>query len=109
MADLMQQAMEALKAMKEQNISFDDLIPKDTYGLVKNVIASLGQQAWINLGIQPNPITKKIEKDLKQAKLAIDCTVSLCEIMKQYSSPKEKIELDTLVQNLQLNFVQQNK
>ncbi len=109
MADFMQQAMDALKAMKDKNISLDDLIPKDTYGLVKNVIASLGQQAWINLGMQPNPMTQKIEKDLKQAKLAIDCTTSLCEIMKPYSSPREKIELDTLVQNLQLNFVQQNQ
>ena len=105
----MKQAMDALKAMKEQNISLDDLIPKDTYGLVKQIIASLGKQAWINLGMQVNPLTQKVEKDLKQAKLAIDCTTSLCEIMKQYSSPKEKIELDTLVQNLQLNFVQQNQ
>ena len=109
MADLMQQAMEALKAMKEQNINLDDLFPKDTYGLVKSVIASLGQQAWINLGMQPNPLTHKVEKDLKQAKLAIDCTVSLCEILKPYSSQKEKTELETLVQNLQLNFVQQNQ
>ena len=109
MADFMKQAMEALKAMKEQNISLDDLIPKDTYGLVRQIIASLGKQAWINLGMQANPLTQKVEKDLKQAKLAIDCTISLCEIMKPYSSPKEKMELDTLVQNLQLNFVQQNQ
>ncbi len=109
MADIMKQALEAMKAMKEQNINLNDLLPKDTYALVRNVIASLGQQAWISMGMQANPFTQKMEKDLTQAKLAIDCVASLCEIIKPHSTQAEIAEMEMLKQNLQLNFVQQSQ
>ena len=37
-----------------------------------NYIASLGFQTMIFLGEMPNPITNKVEKNLKQAKFLID-------------------------------------
>lgn len=108
MADMIKQAMDALKAMKDQNINFDDLIPKDTYALVRSIIANLGQQAWICLGMQQNPFTQKIEKDLVQAKLAIDCVSSLCDLMKPHSNQRELLEMEALKQNLQMNYINQS-
>lgn len=104
----MDQILEAIKLMKDQNIKLEDLIPKDVYSSVRGIIASLGQQAWINLGMQQNPLTGKTEKDLKQAKLAIDCVTSLCELMKPHSNQTQLMEMEALKQNLQINYINQS-
>lgn len=109
MADMMKQALEALKMMKEQNINLNDLMPKDIYSMIQNVIASLGQQAWIFMGMQANPFTQKVETDMKQAKVAIDCVISLTDIIKPYLAAKDAAELETLKSNLLLNYVQKSE
>ncbi len=99
-------ALEQLSQLASQNIKLEDLMPKDIYSSVQMMIASLGQQAWIYLGKQADPITGTTKQDKDQAKIAIDCVVALSEIIKPHINEQQKLELETLKQNLQLNYLQ---
>ena len=74
-----------------------------------NYIASLGFQAMIFLGEMPNPISNKLEKNLKQAKFLID-TLSLVREKTIGNLSKEEAELlDGSIYELQLRYVQAAK
>ena len=104
--DILKNAMEKLQELTNGNINLDSLIPKDIYSSIQMMIASLGQQAWLYMGMQTNPMTGAIEKDLKQAKIAIDCVTAMIEVIKPHVADQQKLELETLKQNLQLNLIQ---
>jgi Ran GTPase-activating protein (RanGAP) involved in mRNA processing and transport len=61
--------------------------------------------AMQHLGIQPNPMTKKIEKDLNQAKISI----SILEMVKEKTSgnlsDEESKFLDHILTELRMEFV----
>ncbi len=88
--------------------NLEELLPKDVYTLVKYLIASLAEQAWTFMGLHMNPFTKSITKDLKQARLAIDCAVALNEKLAPFLTEKEKTEYMALIQTLQMNYLQQS-
>lgn len=91
-----------------QKINLQDLIPKDVYALVKQLIAVLGHNAWVYMGLQMNPLTSTTTKDLTQARLAIDCTAALIEQVQNFVDEAERQELKILIQNLQMNYIQQS-
>lgn len=101
--DFLKNTLEQLSA---QNIQLEDLIPKDIYSNIQMTIASLGQQAWVLMGKQPDPITGETKNDPVQAKIAIDSVVALTEIIKPHLDKNQQLELETLKQNLQLNYLQ---
>lgn len=68
----------------------------------------LNQGAWIALGLLSDPSTGKIEKDLSQAKVAIDCLRLLAEKVEADLDDVTRRELKTLLNDLQVNFVQQS-
>lgn len=86
----------------------EELIPKDVYTLLKYFIATLSQQAWVFMGFQMNPLTGGITKDLKQARLAIDTASAIVEKLSQFVDEKEVKEYQTIIQTMQMNFVQQS-
>lgn len=104
--DILKNAMQKLQELTGGNINLDSLIPKDIYSSIQMMIASLGQQAWVCMGMQANPMTGNIEKDLKQAKVAVDCVTAMTDIIKPHVAEQQKLELETLKQNLQLNLIQ---
>ena len=79
----------------------------DTVELLRWIIGVLGGSAWQNLGLIPNPATKKVARNLDDARLAIDAAASLIEHLKPRVDETERRELDTLLANLRLNFVEQ--
>ncbi|TMI71527.1 MAG: DUF1844 domain-containing protein [Bacillati bacterium ANGP1] len=79
----------------------------DTVELLRWIIGVLGGSAWQNLGLVPNPATKKVTRNLDDARLAIDAAASLIEHLKPRVDETERRELDTLLANLRLNFVEQ--
>ena len=74
-----------------------------------NYIASLGFQTMIFLGEMPNPITNKIEKNLKQAKFLIDTLVILRDKTKGNLSKEEDELLNGSIYELQLRYVELSK
>ncbi len=48
-------------------------MPKpDVYALVQMSVAQFSALAWIKMGLQADPFSNKIEKDLEQARAAVD-------------------------------------
>ncbi len=81
----------------------------DTYTLMRAFIGLLVNQAWQDIGLVMNPQTQKIEKNKERAKTAIDCIAFLIEKLEPQLQNEEKEKLRSLLTDLQLNFVQQQK
>lgn len=81
--------------------------PANVVELLRWVITVLAGSAWQNLGLVPDPATKKVGRNLDDARLAIDAAASLIEHLKSRVDVKEQRELETLLANLRLNFVEQ--
>jgi len=67
----------------------------------------LNQGAWISLGLVSDPATGQIERDLAQAKTAIDSVAFLAGKVEGDLDEETRRELRNLVRDLQLNYVQQ--
>lgn len=85
----------------------DQAPPPGTTDLLRWCISVLTASAWQNLGLVPNPATNKIERNLDNARLAIDATAALIDLLKPQLDPRAQRELDTLLTNLRINFVEQ--
>ena len=73
------------------------------------LILSLASSAVMSLGLEPNPQTNKIEKDLDVARFNIDMLKLLQEKTKNNLSKEEEQFLNSVVNDLQLKFVEANK
>ena len=83
------------------------LPPVDVYSLLKSLIRILEAHAWQWLGLVKNPITGEMEKDLAQAKVAIDTISVLVTQLEGKLDEFEQRDLKGLISDLQINFVQQ--
>lgn len=68
----------------------------------------LNQGAWISLGLISDPTTGNLEKDLIQAKNAIDSVAFLANKVELELDEETRRELRNLVRDLHLNFVEQS-
>ena len=75
--------------------------------LVRIFIAELQTRALVHMGLIPNPATRLVATDLSQARLAIDSVAALIEQLSPSAPPAEREELQKVLTNLRLNFVQQ--
>jgi hypothetical protein len=82
-----------------------DLTVYDTLRFMVNL---LGQQAWIHLGLVMAPGKQEIEQDLTQARVAIDTLAAVAEQLQPDASEEEKRELESLLSNLRVNYVQRS-
>lgn len=69
-------------------------------------ITSLAFQAMVFLGEVPNPMTDKIEKNLRQAKFIIDTLVLLRDKTNGNLTPQEADALNAYLYELQVKFVE---
>lgn len=95
---------------EEQEVQeeFTGLPPVDVYSLLKSFIGLLGAQTWQWLGLVKNPVTGNIEKDLAQAKIAIDSISLMMGRLEGKLDPAEQREILGLLSDLRMNFVQQS-
>ena len=84
------------------------LPPVDVYSLLRSFIGLLGAQAWQWMGLIKDPSTGKIEKDMAQAKVAIDAVAALMAQIEAGLSPSESEELRAMLSDLRINFVRQS-
>jgi hypothetical protein len=73
------------------------------------LVASLAGQATIHLGMVEHPIAKKVEKDLKQARFAIDLLAMLERKTRGNLTPDEQDVLGRVLSDLRMRFVQVSK
>lgn len=72
--------------------------------LVFVTLTTLESKAWAYLGLTAHPETGKPQKDLKQARLAIDAIERLYQVLEPELTGDEKRELQVRLTNLRLNF-----
>lgn len=70
------------------------------------MIDQLAAIAWQKLGLQNDFATGKIEKDLAQAKTAVDVVAQLAEHLIPQLDESDKRQMQNLVSNLKINYVQ---
>ena len=80
----------------------------DVYSLLHVSVAQLASVAWQKMGLQADPFTNKIEKDVEQARLAIDCAAALVEKLLPHLEKHQARDYQTLLTDLRLNFVRQS-
>ncbi len=78
------------------------------YGLLRMSIGMYAEQAWIHMGVRMDPSKQKTEQNLPLAKVAVDTVAFLVEQLGPDLTPEEKRELDQLVANLRINYVQRS-
>ena len=72
-------------------------------------ITSLSMQVMMSLGIYPNPITKKEEKNLDAAKYTIDTIAMIQEKTKGNLTSEESRLIDNILYDLRMKYVEANK
>ena len=60
----------------------------------------------VNLGLEKNPQTNKVEKNLEIAQYSIDLLAMLRDKTRNNLAEGEKNYLDAIIQDLQMKFVQ---
>ena len=85
------------------------LAPLDVRTLLRLALAQLAAAAWQKMGLQPDPFTNTIVKDLEQARLAIDAAAALLEKLLPHLHGQEARDYQTLLTDLRLNFVKQSE
>lgn len=72
-------------------------------------ITSLSMQAMMSLGLYPNPITKKEEKNLDAAKYTIDTITMIQEKTKGNLTSEESRLIDNILYDLRMKYIETSK
>lgn len=83
--------------------------PIDAYAVVKFCIAQLAAVAWQKMGLQADPVTNHVHKDIDQARLAIDSAAALLEKLQPHLQGQEARDYQSLLTDLRLNFLNQSQ
>jgi hypothetical protein len=73
------------------------------------LVATLASQATIQMGLIEHPLAKKIQKDLKQARYAIDLIATLQEKTRGNLTEEEKRVLERDLGELRMKYVEASK
>jgi len=94
---------EAAKKGKEEPYAVD-ISALDVHTTLKLFLNILAGQAWMKIGLTVNPRTNKIEKDMNQARIAIDCFQFISRQLEGHLSEEEKRRINNLLSDLQMNY-----
>ena len=83
--------------------------PVDAYVVVRFCIAQLAAVAWQKMGLQADPLTNQVHKDVEQARIAIDCATALAEKLMPHLQGQEAKDYQSLLTDLRLNFLNQSQ
>jgi hypothetical protein len=100
-------APEAADLPPDETAEDEPLAAMDVYALLTTTISLLSSGAWAWMGLTASPFTGKMEKDLPQAKTAIDTVAFLVDQVEPRLSETERRDLRNMLSNLRLNYVQQ--
>jgi hypothetical protein len=82
--------------------------PTSAIDLTQMCVGMLNEIAWVKMGLVPDPMTGALGTDLPQAQLAIDCAADLIHRLERHVDARTQRDLQTLIQNLKLNFVRRS-
>lgn len=76
-----------------------------TTDLVHSFLSLLALKAWEGMGLVPNALSGKTQKNLDEARLAIDAYAAVFEILRSRIDEGPRREMENLLTTLRLNFV----
>lgn len=82
--------------------------PADVNEILMEMTQFMAALAWQKMGLQPDMVTGKIEKDIRQAKLAVDVATSLAGHLEPQLDDDDRRQIRNMVSDLRINFVQQS-
>jgi hypothetical protein len=83
--------------------------PVSVYQIITAMTDQMAALAWQKLGLQPDLFTGKIEKNLEEAKVAIDLASHLASFIEPKLEEEDRRELHNLIRNLRLNYVEKSR
>lgn len=83
--------------------------PIDVNEVIAIMLDNMASIAWQKLGLQPDPMTGTIAKDLGQAKTAIDAASALAELIQGVVDDADRRSLQNLIRDLRVNYVEKVK
>ena len=83
--------------------------PLSVYVVLMAMVEQMSMIAWQKLGLQPDMVTGTLEKDLDQARVAVDVMAGLAGFLEPELDEEDKRRIHTLVRDLKLNYVEQRK
>jgi len=84
------------------------LEPVDVNAIVEYCISLLNAQAWQWMGLVKNPLTGQVERDLDQARVAIDCVEVLFKQIEPRVPETQARQFRQVLSDLRVNFVRQS-
>jgi Domain of unknown function (DUF1844) len=76
-----------------------------TSDLVHSFLSLLAMKAWEGMGLVPNALTGKTQKNLDDSRLAIDAYAAVFEVLRSRVDEGPRREMENLLTTLRLNFV----
>lgn len=98
--------------MSESDVSSNDAMPRgpiSIYDVIVIMADQIASIAWQKLGLQPDPLTGRTEKDLAEAKVAIDLTTHLATFVQEKLDGEDQRRMHNLIRDLRINYVEKSK
>lgn len=98
--------------MSESDVSSNDAMPRgplSIYDVIVVMTDQIAAIAWQKLGLQPDPLTGKVEMDLGEAKVSIDLTTHLATFVQERLDEEDKRRMHNLIRDLRINYVEKSK
>lgn len=73
--------------------------------LMHSFLSLLALKAWEGMGLVPNALTGKTEKNLDDSRLAIDTYAAVFEVLRSRIDEGPRRDMENLLTTLRLNFV----
>lgn len=80
--------------------------PIDVHVVLADVIQTFAELAWAKMGLHRDPMTGQVEKDLSQAKVAIDAATQCVQILEPKLDDEDRRRLNNLLRDLRINYLQ---
>ena len=79
-----------------------------TQDLLVLMLSVLEVKAWQGMGLVANPMTNKVEKNMEEARLAIDAYAATFEVVRVRVEDQPRRDMETRLTNLRINFVEKS-
>ena len=79
------------------------------YDVLVVMTDQLAAIAWQKLGLQPDPLSGQVQKNLEEAKVAIDLTSHLASFVQPRLDDDDQRQLHNLIRDLRINYVEKSK
>lgn len=83
--------------------------PLSVYDVLVVMTDQLAAIAWQKLGLQPDPLTGTVHKNLEEAKVAIDLTSHLASFVQPRLDDEDQRQMHNLIRDLRINYVEKAK